>query len=112
PERAGLEQEFERVVTIEPGRGAGLEVELREEFAPVFEVVARDIGEAELVPPLLNDPTGGPDRTRLAPDAVTRLVRRYRSSVRGVHTLGDLRLRVRGPLGLVWRQSRLSGEQE
>ena len=112
PERAGLEQEFERVVTIEPGRGAGLELELREEFAPVFEVVARDVGEAELAPPLLDDPTGGPDRTRLAPDAATRLVRRYRSSVRGVHTLGDLRLRVRGPLGLLWRQSRLSGEQQ
>ena len=40
------------------------------------------------------------------------VVRVYRSARRGVHALGDLRLRLRGRLGLVERQSRLEGHQE
>jgi len=110
PERAGLAQAFERCARIEPGPAAGLVLELREEFAPAFEVVARCLGPGELRPPRPGDPTGGPDRARL-PSAAIDLCRTYVSRRRGVHALGDLRLRLRGPLGLVWRQARLSGEQ-
>lgn len=111
PERAGLAQGFERAVLVEPGRGAGLVLELREEFPASFEVLARDLGAAELAPPLPGDPTGGPDRVRLAAAAPTELRRAYRGHQRGSHALGDLRLRLGGPLGLVWRQARLGGAQ-
>jgi uncharacterized protein (DUF58 family) len=39
------------------------------------------------------------------------LPRLYRATRRGAHALGDLRLRLLSPLGLVWRQARLTGAQ-
>jgi uncharacterized protein (DUF58 family) len=111
-ERVGLGREFERRVRVEPGRGAGLVLELREEFAPALEVTAREAGGASLAPPAGGgDPTGGPDRLRLPRAGAAVLRRRYRSLGRGVQHLGDLRLRLRGPLGLIERQARLAGTQ-
>ncbi len=110
-ERVDLGVEFERRVVVEPGRAAGLQLELREEFAAPFEVCGREGGGEELVAPAAGDPTGGPDRLRLPSTGTAVLRRRYRSLGRGVQELGDLRLRLRGPLGLVERQARLLGTQ-
>ena len=110
PDSAGLSVAFERVVEIEARKARGLVVELREEFSPHFLVVARTTRDGFPAPPEEGDPTGGPDRVRLT-DEVTRLSRRYSSAVRGVHALGDLRLRLRGPLGLMQRQGRRYGVQ-
>jgi uncharacterized protein (DUF58 family) len=63
-----------------------------------------------LDPPLEGDPSGGPDVTLLPSSGPIDLVRVYRSSRRGVHALGDMRLRLRGRLGLVQRQARMHGE--
>lgn len=115
PARAGLSSEFARVVTVEPGSAAGLELELREEFPPSFAVVERTVAAAhgvERAPPEAGDPTGGPDLASLDGHAPTRLERIYRGHLRGVHSLGAVRLRVRGPLGLIQRQARLVGRQE
>jgi len=142
PGRAGLSQDFVRLVRIDAGSGAGLELELREEFPPAFEVLARtvltravpidetgdetadetaadrtegsDAGDHKhrpgTVPPAAGDPTGGPDAVRLPRSGPIDLVRVYRSGRRGVHVLGDMRLRLTGPLGLVQRQARLTGQ--
>src|SRR5262249_19011098 len=40
------------------------------------------------------------------------LARRYRAELRGRAALGDVRVRVRGPHGLVERQARFAGELE
>jgi uncharacterized protein (DUF58 family) len=106
PERVGLSVDFERVVQVRAGRAAGLELELREEFAASLEVVARTAAGRPDAPPVAQDPTGGPDLARLGAGS-TLLTRRYRSSVRGAVELGALRLRLRGPLGLVQRQGQL-----
>jgi len=103
PARAGLSQDLERIVRIsarEGGESAGLAVEVREEFPASFEVVGAAVP---------GDPTGGPDRCRLPPQGHVEVARVYRPHERGVHALGDLRLRVEGPWGLVQRQSRLAG---
>jgi uncharacterized protein (DUF58 family) len=83
-------------------------VRVHEEFPDTFEVVARTLAGAA-APPLAGDPTGGPDEGVMHAGLV--LERVYRSRLRGAHALGDLRLSVRGPLGLVERQRRLAGEQ-
>jgi uncharacterized protein (DUF58 family) len=110
PPRAGLGVPFERVVRVEPGPAAGLLLELREEFSPDLEPLGRQLEGGEGAPLEEGDPTGGPDRVRLRPGE-NRLTRSYRGRVRGVKRLGALRLRLRGPLGLVERQTRLDGEQ-
>jgi len=124
PERAGLSQDFARVVRVQlrdDARAAGLLLELAERCAPAFEVRARsaleDVGREPalehpgLARPVAGDPTGGVDSTRVPAQGPIDLVRIYRSQRRGVHELGDLRARLRGPLGLVWRQARLAGRQ-
>jgi uncharacterized protein (DUF58 family) len=110
PERAGLSVEFDRVVEIEGGLAAGLEVEVREVFSPHFQVVARTAPSGFPASPATDDPTGGPDRLRLR-EGKTRVVRRYLSTVRGVAELGDLRLRLTGALGLIQRQGRFFASQ-
>jgi uncharacterized protein (DUF58 family) len=109
PERVGLGHAFERVVQVRSDAAGGLELELREEFASSFEVVGRTL-DGVSAPPVMGDPTGGPDVARLD-DEVTRLVRSYRPRLRGMRKLGALRLRLRGPLGLVRRQASLYGTQ-
>ena len=139
PARAGLSQEFRRLVRIDVDsapRAAGRELELREEFPAAFEVLARTVltnqvpferaveraveraaeGSTDAprrpgtVAPLEGDPTGGPDAVRLPASGPIDLVRVYRSGRRGQFTVGDMRVRLRGPLGLVQRQARLTGE--
>ncbi|MFN0007344.1 MAG: DUF58 domain-containing protein [Planctomycetota bacterium] len=103
PPRSGLSQDLERVVRIaapaDPSH-VGLALEVREEFPASFEVLGRTLDD---------DPTGGPDRCRLPAQGHVDLVRIYRPHERGVHALGDLRLRVTSPWGLLQRQSRLHG---
>ncbi len=116
PARAGLTMEFQRVVELRGLLGAGLRVELREEFSPDLEVVTRTWEGRAGAAPVAQDPTGGADSARVQPDgeraAVTRLIRVYRSRRRGVQQVGALRLRLTGPLGLVQRQAMLHGEQQ
>ncbi len=118
PERAGLSQDLERVVRVGAPEGArigprGLEIEVREEFPASFEVRERSVAEGSNVrraPPQAGDPTGGPDTCVLGSGGgFVDLVRVYRPLRRGVETFGDLRVRVASPLGLLQRQSRLSG---
>jgi uncharacterized protein (DUF58 family) len=114
PARAGLGAEFQRVLRVRLAAAAGLSLEVREEFPASFEVRARSLaGEPGSAAPVSGDPTGGPDRARLPADgSEVAIARTYRASRRGVHSLGDVRLRLRSPLGLLERQSRLAGSQE
>jgi len=110
PERAGLSREFRRVLRIGHPRGAGLLVRAQEEFPSRFEVLRRWELDAEVdVDP--DDPTGGADRAILDDEGRAVLSRVYRSHSRGEFELGDLRLRVRGRLGLIERQCCLHGSQ-
>ena len=127
PERVGLSGELLRLLHVVPARAAGLVLELSEDSPPALSVAARGVGclrpgledepldaaRAVLGQPLADDPSGGCDRAVL-PDALggeVVLPRLYRPERRGAHTLGDVRLRLRSPLGLVWRQARLRGAQ-
>lgn len=110
PERAGLSSSFERVIQVRAPQASGLEVEVREVFSPDFEVLSRTLGEDHQAPPQTGDPTGGPD-VALMSSAGTRFRRSYRSRSRGVREFGDIRIRVRAPLGLIQRQARLRGSQ-
>ena len=117
PARAGLSQDLTRVVTLTPGRAAGLALELREEFPESFEVRARSLpdgrGRVRQGEPAAGDPTGGPDRAWLgAAEKPLELARTYRGSLRGTHALGQVRLRLTSRWGLLQRQSRLLGRQE
>lgn len=112
PERIGLDVEFERVLRVQPGAAGdvrGRELEVREEFPSDFEVLGGDTPEGPPEDPP-EDPTGGPD-TAVFGDGPLVLERRYRGRVRGPRVLGDLRLRLSSPWGLVQRQARLTGEQ-
>lgn len=113
PERVGLTEDLERVVEVEPGAADGLLLELREAFPAEFEVARRTLPGDPRAEPAAGDPTGGPDEARLGASSerggVTRLARTYRGHRRGRHELGDLRLRLTGPLGLIQRQARLYG---
>ena len=125
PERAGLSQDFARVVRVradELAAAHGLRLELHERFPAWFEVRARSVAdpaeraqpprdERGLIAPAEHDPSGGPDVTVVPSAGPIDLVRIYRASKRGVHAFGDLRLRLRGRLGLVERQARVVGEQ-
>jgi uncharacterized protein (DUF58 family) len=73
--------------------------------------IASRVAPAGLSAPAAGDPSGGPDVTLLPASGPIDLVRIYRSSRRGVHALGDMRLRLRGRFGLVQRQSRMRGAQ-
>lgn len=126
PHAAGLAQDFARTVRVRleraPALGrlarAGWPVELHEEFSARLEVRARSLearrspAGAAPGPPRPGDPSGGPDRGRLRPGRPLDLVRTYAAGRRGVATLGEVRLIVRGPLGLVERGARLAGEQQ
>jgi uncharacterized protein (DUF58 family) len=122
PSRAGLSREFERRITVGPA--PALRLEVREEFPASWEVLARtalDPDERQRVerlapgeasrPTETPDPTGGPDVAVLDPGRPTEVVRHYRAHLRGVHGVGRVRLRLRGPLGLIERQTTLIGRQ-
>jgi uncharacterized protein (DUF58 family) len=95
PERARLSVEFARTLELEGGR-PGLALEVFEERPSSFEALPDALSE----------------QSRFDDTGRARLVRSYRASLRGRAVLGDLRVRVRGPLGLVERQARFAGEQE
>ena len=113
PEATGLSSEFERLVqiTFEPAPKKPIRLELHEDFPDCFEVVGRTEA-GELVAPEVGDASGGPDRATLSPEGRCEVRRRYRSSRRGSFRMGDLRLHVTGPLGLVTRSERFAGSQK
>ena len=115
PTKVGLDVEFGRVLRVRTAGCpalAGRAVELREAFPADFEVRGCTV-DGRAAPPVSGDPTGGPDRGRLPEvGGVLELERRYRGRVRGARSVGDLRLRVRSPLGLLQRQARFRGPQE
>jgi uncharacterized protein (DUF58 family) len=102
PERVRLSQPFERALALS-GAPPGLAFEVHEEFPAACEALAADGG---VLGP------GAGERGSFDGAGGATLVRRYRSGRRGLHALGDLRVRVRGPLGLVERQGRFRGAQE
>lgn len=112
PEVVGLSETLVRVVrlAVPDGGGVGLHVELFEEFPESFAVVERTIDGAG-VSPADEDPTGGVDRGVFDRAGRLELERSYRPRLRGAHALGDVRVRLRGPLGLMKRQARLRGRQ-
>jgi uncharacterized protein (DUF58 family) len=107
PERVRLGQPFERTLVLAGGR-PGLALALFEEFPASFEALgtaAQSLaapGERVLAP-------GASEAARFDARGRAELVRRYRAGLRGRQTLGDVRVRVRGPLGLVERQARFAG---
>ena len=125
PSRVGLGADLRRVLRVEPGRAAGLTLEVREEFPAAFEVRERTVDGVACPPasgptgpreppdpPDPTDPTGGPDRVRLPDDgSECEIARVYGTRERGVFELGSVRLRLRSPLGLLQRQSLLVGRQ-
>ncbi len=124
PARAGQGRDLARTLRVDAGAlpaAVGLCLEVDEQFPPSFSVGARTRlvpGEAHararedlpaaLVAPRRDDPSGGADAA-LLPAGPIDLVRVYRGNLRGLHALGDLRLRLRGRLGLVVRTARLRG---
>ena len=128
PDRVGLSVEFERVIRIDVSSlptASGLRVELFEEFSPAFFVCERTVLDPDAteanpiegaptgrVEPASGDPTGGSDLAILPETGPIDLVRKYACTMRGIFFVGDMRMRLTGPLGLVQRQARLFGEQE
>jgi len=110
PERVGLSREFHRTLTVSGANLAGRRVEVHERFPELFTARGRSVGgqQVAVVP---GDPTGGPDVGVVPEDGELVLTRSYRSDVRGSFDFGELRLLVRGELGLVDRSIRLSGTQ-
>lgn len=125
PPRAGLDQDFVRRLRIEAGPAGGQRLDVHEEFAPAVRVRARTVGvpgprpdrgdrawPAGLEPAAEHDPSGGPDVVVLPRSGPLDVLRVYASERRGTQWIGDVRLRLLGRLGLVWRQSKLRGDAE
>jgi uncharacterized protein (DUF58 family) len=96
PERVGLSQPFTRNLHVEPdaaGRARGLELEV---FEQVSEALELDRGASRF-------------SARIPAAGILELPATYRGTRRGRSWLGQLRLRLTGPLGLVRRQARLAG---
>ena len=114
PSTVGLSKEIRRTLQVSLAtaveRGGRLVLEVDEEFPAPFQVLARTL-DGELVGTESEDPSGGPDRGELAGSGSLVLTRLYRSDLRGTFALGDLRLRLRSPWGLIERVTRLAGEQ-
>ncbi len=103
PERVRLSQPFER--TLELGRArARLAVTVFEVYPATFQALAQT-SDAALAP-------GASESGRFDAEGRVALVRRYRADLRGRFAFGDVRVRVRGPLGLLERQTRFAGELE
>lgn len=125
PGRIGLSVEFTRTLRIDATsvpNARGLMLEVDEQFSPALAVVARTwrSGEPPVVErdptpvtsaPVALDPSGGPDGARVPESGSLDLVRVYRSNLRGVHALRDMRLRLTSRWGLLQRSSRLSGQK-
>ena len=109
PDRAGLDVPFTRELRVALDHPRPVAVEVHEEF-PADVEVERRTRDGDLDEPLRGDPSGGPDRTTLT-DGETTLAREYVGRVRGVRVFGDVRVVVRGRLGLVARTLRLRGRQ-
>lgn len=99
PRRAGQSRPFERALRVAAPRAAGLTLEIHED---------RDV-RIDCADP---DHESRPETVRLPADGVVVLTREFIGRVRGRYGFGDLRVRVRGPLGLAWKQARVAGRQD
>lgn len=98
PARVGLDRAFERAMWIGDQVADGLVVQIQEE---------RD-AELECADPALE---GVPDASELVAGSPLVLTRMHRGKVRGRFHFGDLRIRLRGPFGLIWRQASIEAHQ-
>lgn len=107
PSRVGLSQPFERALEV---RGpAGLLLTVFEEAPPGLSVSSRTVA-GEVALPAGQDPTGGADTATFPARGVVSVRRTYVPAYRGRLVLGSVRLRLRGPWGLIERQARQDGE--
>lgn len=103
PERVRLSQAFERTLEL-AGARAGLAVTAFEDHPATFAALS-DATEVALAP-------GASEQGLFDAEGRVAFVRRYRADLRGRFAFGAVRVRVRGPLGLLERQARFSGELE
>lgn len=82
-------------VRVYPDRGRPVRVRVTDDLPERVERVGDDTAEVDALP-------GSAAEWRY----------RFRPEVRGVHVFGDVHVRVRGPLGLTWRQHRLARRDE
>jgi uncharacterized protein (DUF58 family) len=85
---------------------------VREARPASFVVLSRSVAGVHDCPPAAGDPSGGPDCGRLDAAGALVLLRHYRCERRGVLSLGEVRVRVRGSLGLFERERRFPARQE
>lgn len=102
PRRIGLDREFERALWIGPGVADGLTISIQEERDPELECCESDQSDT---------PQDADEQALLPSGAPLILTRTHRGRVRGRFSFGNLRARLRGPLGLVWRQSEIEAQQ-
>lgn len=112
PAHVGLGESLRRAILLSAPGAAHLDVEVREAFPSSFVVLTRSTAAARDSAPAPQDPGGGPDGGRLDSAGALVLLRHYRAERRGVMSLGEVRVRLRGPLGLVERESRFPARQE
>jgi len=112
PAQVGLSESLRRAIHLSAPRAAHLDVEVRESFPASFVVLTRTVNRAHDAPPAAADPSGGPDRGRLDAAGALVLLRHYRAERRGLISLGEVRVRLRGPLGLMERERRFPARQE
>ncbi len=102
PERVKLSVPFARALELSGAR-PGLTLTVYEDHPSTFAALGAD--GAALAP-------GASELGRFGPDGRVTLERRYRPELRGRLALADVRVRVRGPLGLLECQRRFAGELE
>jgi uncharacterized protein (DUF58 family) len=103
PRRVGLDREFDRALWIGPGIADGLTISMHEERAP----------ELECSEPGNTSRDGEDPQVALLPEGKPLvLTRKHAGRVRGRFAFGDLRVRLRGPLGLIWRQATVEAHQD
>ncbi len=98
----GLSQPLTRALRVQLPRSRALALEVHEEYPASFRV---EQAESAV------DVESRPDCVVTDADGFAHLTRTYRPERRGLHSLGSLRLILRGPLGLVERSALLAGPQ-
>ena len=110
PERVGLSRSIARQIDLELPAAAGRELELYESYPTGFAVEAISLGGALQA---VGEEHGlhGADQGRFDASGHLRLLRRYRSDLRGRFEFGSIRLRLGSPLGFWQRQARFDAIQ-
>lgn len=113
PSTVGLGGELVREVSV-AGARAGLELELFEEYPEHARLAShtREGSARTIAPALDHEGADLGDSARADDGGACRFSRTYTLTRRGRFALGDLRVRITSPLGLVTRQVRLAGNSE